>query len=446
VIYDRECVANLREPLINSWTAPMNPKCSPTALRILSIVPLLPAIHALQAIISNITVTRPELIRGSQNNHRYLLVGITLAAFCGVNLATAVADDLTKLGRSLFFDHNLSAERKQACVSCHEPGLAFSDGRDNGTSGAVSLGDDGVSMGDRNAPSIVYANQVPAFHRNSRNEYVGGLFLDGRSATMEDQAARPILDPAEMNMPDEKSVVDRIRENPAYVDTFKALFGNDIFADDKKAFAAMIESIVAFEHSDEFAPFDSKYDRYIRGEYEMTREEEVGRLLFFSQLVNCHACHLLDTREKAAREIFSNHKYHNIGVPVNEAVRKVNGLGIAHQDLGLFDNNRVNDSSQGGKFRVPSLRNVAITGPYMHNGVFVELRTAILFYDKYLVSDRIVDVNPETGVRWGAPEVAENIDFALLQQGQPITATGAASLEAFLRTLTDARYESLLSQ
>jgi len=373
------------------------------------------------------------------------LVRIILTVFCCTSLVTAAADDLTNLGRSLFFDTNLSVDRNQACASCHEPGFAFADGRDNGTFGAVSLGGDGVSIGDRNAPSIVYANQIPEFHRNNNSEYVGGFFLDGRSPTMADQAGKPLLDPAEMRMPDKKSVVDRIRENPSYVDALTALFGDEILADDNQTFSAMIESIVAFEHSDLFAPFDSKYDRFIRGEYEMTRDEEVGRLLFFSQLVNCHACHLLDTREKTAREIFSNHKYHNIGVPVNVIVRGKNGLGEAHRDLGLLENEQVDDSAQAGKFRVPSLRNVAVTGPYMHNGVFAELRTAILFYDKYLVGNRASDINPETGVRWRGPEVAENIDFTLLQRGQPITAVSAASLEAFLRTLTDARYESLLS-
>jgi cytochrome c peroxidase len=99
-----------------------------------------------------------------------------------------------------------------------------------------------------------------------------------------------------------------------------------------------------------------------------------------------------------------------------------------------------------GKFRVPSLRNVAVTAPYMHNGVFKKLETAILFYDKYLVSNRQSESNPETGEPWGDPEVADTIDLDLLQQGQPITEDRARALVAFLRTLTDQRYEALLDQ
>jgi cytochrome c peroxidase len=378
-------------------------------------------------------------------NFRSLFIAMYLTAAGAAGMAATGADELSDLGQALFFDTDLSALRNQACATCHKPGFAFADGRKSGVAGAVSLGDDGLSIGDRNAPSILYTDQVPEFHRNDDGDYVGGFFLDGRSATMQDQAAEPFFNPLEMAMPDRKAVVDRIRDNPGYVASFKALFGEEILADDEKAFEGVVESIVAFERSEQFSPFDSKYDRYLRGEYQMTDEEEVGRLLFFSQLVGCHGCHLLDKRESTRGETFSNHKYHNIGVPVNVAVRKKNGLGVAYRDLGLFKNEQVDDIAQAGKFRVPSLRNVAVTGPYMHNGVFGELRTAILFYDKYLVSNRVSDINPETGDRWRDPEVVQNIDLELLQQGQPITESGADALAAFLRTLTDARYESLLS-
>lgn len=350
--------------------------------------------------------------------------------------------ELEVLGRALFFDTNLSRTRNQACSSCHEPGKAFSDGRANLVSGATSLGDDGVSLGDRNAPSVTYAEYIPDFHRNADGEYIGGLFLDGRSVTMIDQAREPFINPVEMAMPDGRAVVERVRENSAYVESLQTLFGKDIFTDDKKAFDAIAESIVAFEQTDLFAPFDSKYDRYLRGEYQMTSEEELGRLLFFSQLINCHSCHLLNTHETATNESFTSHKYHNIGIPVNTEVRAKNGVTAV--DVGLLANPDITDPAQAGKFRVPSLRNVAVTGPYMHNGVFQELETAILFYDKYLVRNQQSEANPETGEKWGDPEVSDTIDLELLQQGQPITERRAKSLVAFLRTLTDQRYEALL--
>lgn len=375
---------------------------------------------------------------------RYLIICLISLNFAGSGDARGESTESATLGQALFFDTNLSFTRNQACGSCHQPGQAFADGRVNGVGGAASVGDDGVSLGDRNAPSIAYAHLVPDFHRDDTGEYVGGFFLDGRSATMKEQATEPFFNPVEMAMPDRRSVVDRVRENPAYVEMLQSFYGADLFRDEARVFDAVVESIVAFEKAELFSPFDSKYDRFLRGEYEMTGEEELGRLLFFSQLIGCHGCHLLDPREAVANELFTNHRYHNIGIPVNRAVRAVNGVSAA--DLGLFANPDVDDPALAGKFRVPSLRNVAVTAPYMHNGVFKKLETAILFYDKYLVNNRQSETNPETGKPWGDPEVPDTIDLDLLRQGQPITEDRARALVAFLRTLTDRRYEALLDQ
>ncbi len=365
---------------------------------------------------------------------------------CNFSIGAPAPDELASLGQALFFDTNLSATRNQSCASCHEPGRAFTDSRDNGVSGAVSLGDDGRSLGDRNTPGTTYAFLIPDFHTNDKDEYVGGYFLDGRAATMVDQAAEPFVNPIEMAMPDDQAVVDRVRENSSYERSFKKYFGETIFSDPEQAFRAITECIVAFEHSALFAPFDSKYDRYLRGEYELTVAEELGRVLFFSQLINCSSCHLLDMREFSAGEVFSNHRYHNIGVPTNRRVREQNGFDSSHRDLGLLENPDVDDPEMAGKFRVPSLRNVAVTGPYMHNGVFQELRTAILFYNRFMLSNRQSQTNPETGELWLNPEVAETVDLELLREGQPLAENYIAALVAFLTALTDQRYESLLDE
>ena len=353
---------------------------------------------------------------------------------------------LANLGQALFFDTSLSASRSQSCGSCHDPGRAFTDGRDNGVAGAVSLSDDGKSLGDRNTPGTTYAFLIPEFHKNDNDEYIGGYFLDGRAATMTDQAAEPFVNPLEMALPDRAAVVDRVRENPVYVENFRKFYGESIFADSGKAFHAITESIVAFERTALFSPFDSKYDRFLRGEYELTVAEELGRVLFFSQLINCSSCHLLDTREFSPGEIFSNHRYHNIGIPANRQVREVNGTSIGHRDLGLLQNPLVNDPAMAGKFKVPSLRNVAVTGPYMHNGIFQNLRTAILFYNRFTLSNRQSRINPESGEPWGDPEVAETVDLELLREGQPMAENHIDALVAFLTALTDQRYEALLEQ
>jgi len=234
------------------------------------------------------------------------------------------------------------------------------------------------------------------------------------------------------------------RRFPASHCRTRASFGETIFDNTEAAFTAITKSIVAFEQTNEFAPFDSKYDRYLRGEYQLTALEEVGRMLFYSQLINCHSCHLVETREFHQGEAFTNHRYHNIGVPVNGAVREKNGLGPSHRDLGLLENPRIDDSAQAGKIKVPTLRNVAVTGPYMHNGVFQDLETVILFYNKYTLSNRESQVNPETGDQWGEPDVPGTIDLELLEQGQPISPIQVSALVAFLKALTDQRYEALL--
>ena len=113
-------------------------------------------------------------------------VALTMAAgilsICGIASAAPETNELATIGQALFFDTNLSANRTQSCATCHEPGNAFSDGRESAVSGAVSLGDDGESLGDRNTPGTTYAFLIPEFHRNDQGKFVGGYFLDGRAA------------------------------------------------------------------------------------------------------------------------------------------------------------------------------------------------------------------------------------------------------------------------
>lgn len=359
------------------------------------------------------------------------------------------ASDAEKLalGRSLFFDVNLSFNRTQSCATCHMPDHAFSDGR--GTAGgAASLGDDGTSIGDRNAPTVAYARFVPALGKTPAGKWAGGLFHDGRAATLEDQAGGPPLNPAEMGMPGKAAVVERLKENPEYVASFAALFGAGVLDSGERGYAAMTQAIAAFERSDELSPFNSKYDRFLRGEVKLTDEEELGRVLFFSnQFTNCNKCHQLNTLAGGEGETFSNHEFHNIGVPVNTTLRAANGSATGRIDPGLAGNPAVDgDPAQRGKFRTPTLRNVAVTGPYMHNGVFGDLRTVILFYNSYNSKSARRQINPETGQRWDPPEVPENLSREELEFGPALKDREITALVAFLRTLTDRRHEPLLDK
>ncbi|MBO6581244.1 MULTISPECIES: cytochrome-c peroxidase [Thalassospira] len=367
-------------------------------------------------------------------------------------VATATAaqspfEDLAALGEALYFDTNLSANRSMSCATCHDPSTGFRDPRVDVASGSFSLGDDGESLGDRNAPTASYAKFSPPFHVREDGVAVGGQFWDGRAMDLAEQAGGPPLNPIEMGMPDKASVVARLREDDDYVAGFKALFGNDIWSDADQAYGAMTKAIAAFEEGDEFAPFDSKYDRFLRGEYKMTAQEELGRVLFFSQqFTNCNTCHMLKTSPTAEGETFTNYEFHNIGVPRNVATRAAVRKDVGFTDNGLLDNAAIDDPVYRGKYKTPSLRNVAVTGPYMHNGVFADLETVVRFYNKYNSKAEINQTNPETGKPWGEPEVAETISLKELEQGDALDEKRIDAIVAFLKTLTDARYEPLLEQ
>jgi len=361
--------------------------------------------------------------------------------------ASATLTSKEALGKALFFDANLSKNRTQACATCHNPDFGFVDPRETEAGLAVSLGDDGSSLGDRNAPTAAYARFSPPFHRDAEGRYVGGQFLDGREPDLAGQAGGPPVNPIEMGMADKAGVVARLRENPDYEDAFKALYGDTVFDDADKAYRAMAESIAAFEETAFFAAFDSKYDRFLRGEEKLTEQEELGRLLFFSQqFTNCNLCHQLRPSAMATEETFSNYQYHNIGVPANVAVRKLNGSAPGLIDHGLLANAAVADAGEDGKFKVPTLRNVAVTGPYMHNGVFKDLRTVVLFYNKYNSKAASRQINPETGEPWRDPEVAATLSVKELTHGPALDDKRIDALVAFMKTLTDRRYEPLLAE
>lgn len=368
-----------------------------------------------------------------------------LVLVCSASFQSLAFNNSAELGKSLYFDTSLSKNRTQSCASCHAPENGFVDQRPNLSQGAFSLGDDNQSLGDRSAPTASYASFTPKFHKNSKSVYVGGQFWDGRASTLEDQAGGPPLNPIEMGMPNKASVIERIKENPQYVKAFRDIFGPDIFNNSESAYEAMTKSIAEFERTAFFSPFDSKYDRYLKGEYEMTAQEELGMTLFFSQqFSNCNICHQLKRLPESKNETFSNYEYYNIGVPTNNQGRKANGVALDTQDMGLINNPAVNDPKQAGKFKVPTLRNVAVTGPYMHNGVFQDLRTVILFYNKYNSKSQKRQINPETGANWLPPEVDTNLSMEELKTGPALNDKKINALVAFLKTLTDQRYEHML--
>ncbi len=372
------------------------------------------------------------------------------AALCLMLAASPVwatgYDTEEALGEALFFETELSANGTQSCASCHDPNAGFVDPRRD-AEGAFSRGDDGMSLGTRHAPMAAYALLSPTFHQREDGEWMGGQFWDGRAADLKAQAGGPILNPIELGHGTEADAIARLAEIEDYVAAFKTLYDVDI-TDETQAMAgfdAVTSALASFETSQTFAPFDSKYDRYLRGEAELTKMEELGRLLFFSQqFTNCNQCHQLRRNPMDAQEPFTDYLYHNIGVPANLKGRAEVGTPADFLDNGLLDNPLVEDEAQRGKFKTPSLRNVAVTGPYMHNGVFRDLRTVVQFYNKYNSRSEAAKLNPETQEPWGAIPVPETLAEDKLAHGPALDDKRIDALVAFLKTLTDQRYEALL--
>ena len=374
-----------------------------------------------------------------------------------------------ELGDLLFHDTNLSLHRNMACATCHDPEHGFIDARylsdsSDPTYGALSVGSDGLALGGRNAPTASYAGLAPTFSVNEEGEYFGGQFHDGRAASVKEQAKGPFVDGAEMMMPNALAVLERIEENPVYVTAMKQLYGENIFDGNGAgpAYDRVATAIAKYEKTEEFAPFDSKYDRFLAckeaggGEgfcYEeggWSFAEQAGYALFFSNNnTNCASCHSLNSQSEASKhELFTNYKYENIGTPRNTQALLVRDGNTLHKEKGLGgfleSEGILEDASEHyGKIKVPTLRNVAVTAPYMSNGVFQELRTVLEFYD-HMAGMGGHPINPETGEAWGENDYNATINHTLLTQTKALDDTKIRNLEAFLRTLTDKRYEDLL--
>ena len=348
--------------------------------------------------------------------------------------------DYKALGEVLFFDKSISFNKTQSCSTCHSPDTAFVDQRKNSANQMVSEGDNPHLHGNRNANTALYAMFSPDFHFDKKiQDYVGGQFWDGRAKDLAEQAGGPPVNPVEMGMPDKKAIVERLKADPTYYKPITDLYGESIWADADKIYAIMEKAIGEFEKQELFAQFSSKYDRALKGEAELTALESKGKALFFDKTrTNCSNCHQ-SSEANSAKETFTNYRYFNIGVPSNQELIKHNKLAADFVDNGLLDNPMVKgDEKQKGKFKVPTLRNIGVTAPYMHNGIFRDLKTVLLFKDSFNNPNR--KINPETGKAWEKAEYAQTINPDVLK-AKPLTDEEINALEAFLKTLTDEAYE-----
>lgn len=358
-----------------------------------------------------------------------LLVAVLLTG-CGggggsSSARTSSDADLVTLGQQLYFDTNLSEPSGQSCASCHTPGSGFADpDQDHPTSEGVIAG----QFGTRNAPTAAYAAFSPTFLYDAiEGLYKGGQFLDGRAATLEDQAKGPPLNPVEMHNPDKASYVAKVSA-ASYAPLMKKIFGDGVFADVDTAYDNIAKAIAAFERSKTFSPFTSKFDAYMRGKATLTAQELQGFELFEGK-GGCVACHPTRASADGTPGLFTDFTYDNLGVAKNLEIPAY-AADPSLVDVGLAGNAKViadgRAAENRGKFKVSTLRNIALTAPYMHNGIFKTLKEVVSFYNTR-------DTNQS---RWGTPEVPETVNHDELGN-LGLTDAEEDAIVAFLNTLTD---------
>jgi len=336
---------------------------------------------------------------------RVLLVALLITG-CG-HKAKAVTKE--ELGKRLFEDTALSSPAGQACADCHVARVGFADPEDDRTSAGVIK----TRLGVRNTQGITYSKFAPPLHREG-DRMVGGLFWDGRAESLEAQVVHPLTNPLEMNNKDKDEVVAKVRARHGRA--FTDVFGKGAL-DGEHAFDRIAEAIAAFERTTAFAPFSSKYDQYLAGQALLDDSEQRGLALFGQHCTGCHT-----------PPLFTNWSYVNLGVPrFNDnpfylLPPELNPEGERHIDHGLATT--TGDSRHDGMFRVPSLRNVARTTPYGHNGYFRRLDEMIAFHAASTLP----------------AEVPATVDRAALAQFSP-SPQDIRDLIAFLKTLTDAGVE-----
>ncbi len=276
-----------------------------------------------------------------------------------------ITDAKAKLGDMIFDDKRVSSDNSVACNTCHSPRNGFT----THTETSRGVGD---HIGKRNAPSLMNA----MFYKS--------MFWDGRAATLEEQATLPILNPIEMGQKDPKDVVARLAAIPEFVTAFQQVFGHPVNWEDMgKALAAFERTKVSTQ-----APFD----RFLQGDQKALNASQQRGWALFTGKARCASCHTYDPK----LPLFGDNRFHNTGVGAGKqdfdklAKRVPSGANQAEIDKLALD---TDDSELGrflvskkrediGAFKTPFLRDVLLTGPYMHDGSMETLWDVVEFFNK----------------------------------------------------------------
>lgn len=239
------------------------------------------------------------------------------------------------LGKQLYFDPRLSIDNSISCASCHDPAKGWSNDAQFAT---------GVKnqLGGRNAPTIINV----AYNRFQ--------FWDGRAGSLEEQAVGPVQNPIEMAMPSMEVVVEKLNQIDGYRQQFQSVFGTDVTAE------GVAQAIAAYERT--VLSGDAPYDRFKAGDQSALTDAAQRGMTLFTGKAHCSACHVGSN--------FTDNAFHNVGV----------GMNAAEPDQGRFAVSGL--AGDTGSFKTPTLREVARTGPYMHDGSMRTLEEVIDHYDK----------------------------------------------------------------
>mgnify|MGYP003572266122 CR=1 FL=1 len=404
-----------------------------------------------------------------------VLSSVAVFIFAGIGIAqTAALTPIEELGQFLYFDENLSEPAGQSCASCHLPEAGFVD-PDNGI--PVSEGVIPGLFGGRNSPMSAYAMYAPTLYFDAgEGLWIGGQFWDGRATGYElgdplaDQALGPFLNPVEMANTSKEQVIADVAASE-YSNLFEQVWGSGALGNVETAYGQVALSIAAFERTALFGQFSSKYDAYLQSCLNLggvpddcakgigpvaeeagkifSKKEWRGMQLFMGENDNdgilevgegamCSACHIADFTEDPGNVVvpvwspagfippmFTDFTFDNLGVPKsNHPILAGNppdlGLGVV---TGKIDDN--------GKFKVMTLRNIQLTAPYAHNGLFKKLEDITHFYNTRDVPGAL-----KKGADWPPPEYPATVNSDELGN-LGLSDDDEDALVKFMKTLSD---------
>jgi len=297
------------------------------------------------------------------------------------------------LGDKLFHDMRFSSTGEVSCATCHAAEKAFTDSPLRTSEGIDKL------TGTRNAPTVL------------NSAYMTTMFWDGRSPDLEDQSQHPFVNPVEMGLEDHQPILDIVRSDAEYAEAFRDIFGK---TGEKITMTEVMMAIAAFERT--LIAGDSRFDRYnFAGEEDaLTAQEKRGFDLFVNR-GRCVSCHLIEETQA----VFTDNRFHNIGIGINSIQEEVPAIAgeflradatLAEVDVKVLTNPKTSELGRFvvtrdfdgiGSFKTPTLRNIALTGPYMHDGSLATLREVVIHYNNGGVTEKGDPVNDflSSGIR-----------------------------------------------